>query len=61
MAIDSYLDDDGNERCDDCEETLEDCACTCIVTGDPVHECAGPGCEHDEHGEDADDDTDEDG
>lgn len=47
----TYFDDDGTERCDDCDEPVFECTCACDVTGDSVHECAGPGCEHDESAE----------
>lgn len=46
--VETYIDAQGVERCDDCDETLDDCACTCPEAGDSVHECAGPGCEHEE-------------
>lgn len=46
---DTYIDETtGAERCDECDQELGDCTCTCYVTGEQIHECAGPGCEHEE-------------
>lgn len=36
----TYTDAAGVERCDDCNETTEECACVCPECGDGVHECA---------------------
>lgn len=37
----TYFDDDGVERCDECEEPLDECCCTCPDCGDGVHDdCA---------------------
>lgn len=44
--MDTYTDEDGTERCDECDEPTEDCTCTCDITGEQINECAGPGCEH---------------
>jgi hypothetical protein len=39
-VADTYLDEQGVERCDDCEEEIHECCCTCETCGDSVHECA---------------------
>lgn len=44
--MDTWIDDNGVERCGDCDEELAYCGCECDVTGENVHECAGPDCEH---------------
>lgn len=36
----TYTDEDDTERCDDCEDAVEDCTCVCYDCGDSVHECA---------------------
>lgn len=43
--METYFDDDGVERCDDCENTVEECDCVCDVCGDMLQDCA---CEEDE-------------
>lgn len=40
MALDTYADDNGTERCDNCNETTDDCVCRCVECGDAVEECA---------------------
>ena len=40
-AVETYTDDDGTERCDNCDETAGgDCVCCCAECGDHVTECA---------------------
>jgi len=39
-VAETYIDDNGDERCDDCEEETHECCCTCEMCGDSVHECA---------------------
>jgi len=36
----TYHDEDGIERCDDCEEPLEECFCACFDCGNQLEECA---------------------
>lgn len=40
MSIDTYADD--TERCDNCNDTTEDCVCRCVECGDAPEECACP-------------------
>lgn len=40
MAERSYYDDDGAERCDECDEEIYECGCACEECGDQIHECA---------------------
>lgn len=35
----TYIDNEGDERCDDCELLVEDCTCTCVACGDAYQEC----------------------
>lgn len=37
---DTYLDADGLERCDECEELTQDCGRDCPICGDTLTECA---------------------
>ena len=39
-AHESYTDEDDLERCDDCDEAIDDCVCACDVCGDRPFECA---------------------
>jgi hypothetical protein len=36
----SYLDDEGEERCDYCDELVDECECQCSECGDRVTECS---------------------
>lgn len=38
--METYTDNDGAERCDNCNETVDECVCACVVCDDPVMECA---------------------
>ena len=42
--METYTDDDGIERCDDCDEPIDYCTCTCPDCGDMLQDCA---CEAD--------------
>ncbi|MFI7073519.1 hypothetical protein [Micromonospora sediminicola] len=37
---DTYMDEQGNEICDQCDEELGYCTCDCDNCGDNIHECA---------------------
>lgn len=44
----TYIDDDGTERCDNCDEPVDECECRCPDCGDRIHtECPHRG-EHPE-------------
>lgn len=36
----TYTDDTGVERCDECDQELGYCECECDRCGDNIHECA---------------------
>jgi hypothetical protein len=38
--VESYLDDEGEERCDYCDELVDECECQCSECGDRVTECS---------------------
>lgn len=38
-GMETYEDDDGNERCDNCDELIGECSCTCCVCDDGLDEC----------------------
>ncbi len=38
--METYVDDEGNERCDNCDEEVNECVCACAVCGDAVAECS---------------------
>lgn len=38
--METYVDDQGVERCDNCSQDVNECACCCVVCGDYVSECA---------------------
>ena len=38
--METYTDDEGDERHDECGKLVDDCDCTCANCGDPVVECA---------------------
>ena len=40
MALETHTDDYGDERCDNCNETTDECVCACDECGDQVAECA---------------------
>lgn len=40
MTVQTYTDDDGTERCDNCGEPTDECVCYCVECGDHVTECA---------------------
>jgi len=40
VSGETYTDPDGVERCDECEEPVDECACVCPECGDGVQECA---------------------
>lgn len=40
METRPYLDADGVERCDNCDEAAGECACCCVVCEDHVADCA---------------------
>lgn len=40
--MDTYIDDNGIECCDNCDTAADECACCCIECGDHVTECACP-------------------
>lgn len=40
--MDTYIDDDGVERCDNCDEPVDECGCACIECGDAPADCACP-------------------
>ena len=40
--METYIDADGVERCDNCNEPVDECPCACTVCGDTVMECACP-------------------
>lgn len=37
--METYVDDNGVERCDNCGATTDDCACACVECGDHVMDC----------------------
>lgn len=40
----TYVDAEGVERCDNCDETIDECDCRCDDCGDHIHtECACSG------------------
>lgn len=38
--IDTWIDGEGDERCDNCGEPTGECVCCCAECGDHVTECA---------------------
>lgn len=40
--METYIDSFGVERCDNCGEDVNECACACTVCGDVVMECSCP-------------------
>jgi hypothetical protein len=38
--LETYTDDNGDERCDNCGDTTQECVCACSECGDGVAECA---------------------
>jgi hypothetical protein len=38
--METYVDTEGVERCDNCDEATDECACCCVVCGDAVAECS---------------------
>lgn len=40
MDPETYIDSEGQERCDECEELLHECVCVCSDCGDSIQECA---------------------
>lgn len=38
--METYTDDEGIERCDNCDEDVVECVCACSECGDHVTECA---------------------
>ncbi len=38
--METYLDADNVLRCDNCDETVDECLCCCVNCEDPVMECA---------------------
>lgn len=38
--METYIDANGDERCDNCDEAMQECACACTVCGDAVAECS---------------------
>lgn len=40
IDVESYLDDEGEERCDYCDELIDECECQCSECGDRVTECS---------------------
>lgn len=38
--METYVDADGVERDDNCNEPVGECVCCCVVCGDHVSECA---------------------
>lgn len=37
--METYIDDDGLERCDNCNEPVQECCCECVECGEAVQEC----------------------
>ncbi len=37
----TYTDDEGAERCDNCDEEAHECACVCPECGDSLQDCGG--------------------
>ncbi len=40
--METYIADDGSERCDYCNADVSECTCCCATCGDGVMECACP-------------------
>lgn len=38
--METYINEHGVECCDNCGESVEDCACYCVECSDAVAECA---------------------
>lgn len=38
--LETYVDAAGVERCDNCGEEVNECACCCVECGDQVTECS---------------------
>jgi hypothetical protein len=38
--METYIDDNGVECCDNCSQPTSECACCCVECGDHVTECA---------------------
>jgi hypothetical protein len=38
--LETYLDGEGEERCDNCDELVDECECQCAECGDRVTECS---------------------
>lgn len=37
--METYTDEHGIERCDNCGEPVDECACACVECGDNVADC----------------------
>jgi hypothetical protein len=45
--VETYTDDNGDERCENCRDLTGECGCYCSTCGDHVIECGcddGPAC-----------------
>lgn len=38
--VETYTDAEGDERCDNCDATVNECVCCCVRCGDGVAECS---------------------
>lgn len=38
--METYLDGDDMERCDNCSALIQECVCVCVQCGDAVAECS---------------------
>lgn len=37
--MESYIDEEGIQRCDDCEDEIDTCTCVCLYCGDHFYDC----------------------